>query len=66
MGGLTISGWVTVDATKASQIGKKITNTPRIMSTWVSHSPAPRFSTMPWTWVRAVVAISSVPAFRYT
>ena len=36
MGGETISGCVTVDATKASQIGKKIIKTPVIMKPCVS------------------------------
>ena len=53
-------GSVTVEATKASQIGKKITSTPAIMHRCVSQRPAPRRSTMP------VIsrAISSAPVSR--
>ena len=43
MGGETISAWVTVEATKASQIGKKMISMPMIISTWVIHSARPRF-----------------------
>ena len=60
MGGETISGCVTVDATKASHIGKKMTSTPAIMKACVSHRPAPRLSTMP-----CGTAISNAPFFQY-
>ena len=47
IGGEVIWAWEIVEATKASQIGKKMTSTPRIIRAWVSQRPAPRFSTMP-------------------
>jgi hypothetical protein len=47
IGGRTISSWVTVEATKASQIGKHMMATPAIRPAWVNQVPMPRFSTMP-------------------
>ena len=41
MGGCTISGWVTVEATNANQIGKKITKTPRIIKPEAEEPEAP-------------------------
>ena len=61
IGGETISGCVTVEATKASHIGKKMINTPVIINRCVSHRPIPRRSTMPC----ASATISNAPAFRY-